>query len=143
MDNLESNKQVVRDFFDLMNEGKVAEAFAMTTPDFQWWGGAGDSAEGITLTAEQLIPVEAEFMTLFDGPIITKLGAMTAEDDRVVAEAETYGTFDGGKVYNNVYSQHFVIREGRIAAWREYYNTQLVENLFGEKLRERGNPTLV
>lgn len=142
MTELERNKQIVREFFDLMNEGRVADAFAMTSPDFVWWGGAGDTAAGITLTAEELIPVESEFMRKFDGPLVTTLGVMTAEEDRVVVEAETYGTLKNGKVYNNSYSQHFVIRDGRIVSWREHYNTALVEKIAGDLLRESGNPTV-
>ena len=142
MNQLERNKQIVRDFFDLMNQGRVADAFAMTTPDFLWWGGAGDTAAGITLTAEELIPVESDFMKNFDGPLITTLGVMTAEDDRVVVEAETLGMLKNGRTYNNSYSQHFVIRDGRVASWREHYNTALVEKVVGDLLRQSGNPTV-
>lgn len=141
MTETEKNKQAVRDFFRHLEEGRVSEAFAMTTPDFKWWGGSGNTAAGLTLTAAELAPVEAKFMELFDGPLKSILGTMTAEDDRVVVEMETLGTLKNGKIYNNSYSQHFVFREGKICSWREHWNTQLVENVVGDLLRQQNNPT--
>ncbi len=138
----ERNKQAVRDFFRLFEDGRIDEAFAMTTPDFLGWSGSGDTAAGVTMTAAELAPIEKGFMQYFDGPLKIILGTMTAEDDRVVAEMETYGKLKNGREYNNCYSQHFVFRDGNIFRWREYYNTQLVETVVGDLLRAGGNPTV-
>jgi uncharacterized protein len=135
MSDLEKNKQAVHDFFRCFDEGRVDDAFAMTTPDFKWWGASGDTAAGTVLTAAELVSIEKEFLKIFDGPLKCNVGALTAEDDRVAVEMETYGTLKNGRIYNNSYSHHFIFREGKICSWREHCNTKLVEDLVGDPLK--------
>jgi hypothetical protein len=56
---------------------------------------------------------------------------MTAEDDRVSVEAESYGEITNGKTYENIYHFMFVIRDGKVAAIREYMDTEHVTATFG------------
>jgi hypothetical protein len=48
---------------------------------------------------------------------------LTAEGDRVAAEAESYGETATGKIYNNLYHFLFEVRDGKIQAVREYLDT--------------------
>jgi len=50
--------------------------------------------------------------------------SMTAEADRVCVEAESYGTHISGKTYNNRFHYLFVIRDGKIQSFKEYFDTQ-------------------
>ena len=56
---------------------------------------------------------------------------ITAEDDRVAMEAESYGEMSNGKVYNNRYHLQHVVRDGKLLAVREYLDTQHVQDVFG------------
>jgi hypothetical protein len=48
---------------------------------------------------------------------------LTAEEDRVAAEAESYGETATGKIYNNLYHFLFEVRDSKIQAVREYLDT--------------------
>ena len=64
-------------------------------------------------------------------PIRFTIDAITAEDDRVVAEARSTATLIDGETYANTYVFSFRIRDGRIASIAEHYNALIVqEKLF-------------
>ena len=48
---------------------------------------------------------------------------MTAENDRVAAEVESFGEHANGKRYNNQYHFLFVIADGRFSVVKEYNDT--------------------
>jgi ketosteroid isomerase-like protein len=56
---------------------------------------------------------------------------LTAEDDRVSVEAESYAEITNGKVYKNIYHFMMVCRGGKVAAVREYLDTEHVTAVFG------------
>jgi ketosteroid isomerase-like protein len=64
-------------------------------------------------------------------PIRFTIDAITAEDDRVVAEARSTTTLINGEPYENTYVFSLRIRDGRIAWIAEHYNALVVqEKLF-------------
>ncbi len=60
---------------------------------------------------------------LFPDGLSFRIKAMTAEGDRVAIEAESYGRHRSGKIYNNHYHFLMVIRDGRVAEFKEYLDT--------------------
>jgi ketosteroid isomerase-like protein len=54
---------------------------------------------------------------------------ITAEDDRVAVEAESFATHVSGKPYNNKY--HFLMRyrDGKLLEFKEYMDTELVTDV--------------
>ena len=56
---------------------------------------------------------------------------LTAEDDRVSVEAESYAEISNGKTYRNIYHFMMIVREGKICAVREYLDTEHVTEVFG------------
>jgi len=48
------------------------------------------------------------------------------EGDRVSAEVVSHGVLANGRVYDNEYHMLITLRDGRIAAVKEYYDTQHV-----------------
>ncbi len=48
--------------------------------------------------------------------------SMTVEDNRVAAEAEGHGTLPDGSYYQQIYHMLFVLRDGKVAEAREYYD---------------------
>jgi ketosteroid isomerase-like protein len=64
-------------------------------------------------------------------PIRFTIDAITAEDDRVVAEAHSEATLINGEPYAMTYVFSFRIRDGRIAWIAEHYNAFVAqEKLF-------------
>ena len=61
-------------------------------------------------------------------PIRFEIDALTAEDDRVVAEARSRATLIDGNDYRNTYVFSFRIRDGRIAWIAEHFNALVVKD---------------
>ena len=59
-------------------------------------------------------------------PIRFTIDAITAEDDRVVAEARSTARLISGEDYAQTYVFSFRIRDGRIAWIAEHFNTAIV-----------------
>ena len=57
--------------------------------------------------------------------------AMVAEGDKVAVEAESYGEFPNGRVYNNEYHFLVVVRDGKISAVKEYLDTMHTAEIIG------------
>jgi ketosteroid isomerase-like protein len=55
-------------------------------------------------------------------PLVFTINALTAEEDRVVAEAVSHCTLVNGESYGNTYVFVFRIRDGKIASVAEHYN---------------------
>ncbi len=55
-------------------------------------------------------------------PIRFTIDAITAQDDRVVAEAHSTATLINGETYTNTYVFSFRIRDGKFAHIAEHYN---------------------
>ena len=78
-------------------------------------------------------------------PIQFTIDAITAEDDRVVAEARSSATLVNGESYENTYVFAFRIRHGKFAHLAEHYNAlvtqeKLVPLMGGVDHPLRGSP---
>lgn len=60
-------------------------------------------------------------------PLAFTIQSLTAEDDRVVAEATSDGVLVNGEPYGNTYIFVFRIRDGRIASIAEHFNALIVQ----------------
>lgn len=60
-------------------------------------------------------------------PIRFEIDAITAEDDRLVAEARSHAALIDGEVYSNTYVFSFRIQGGRIAWIAEHFNALVVQ----------------
>ncbi len=65
---------------------------------------------------------------------------MTAEEDRVSAEAKGHSTLVDGTRYDNDDQFLFTIRDGKILQIREYFCTKLVDEAFGPLLAKQAAP---
>lgn len=71
-------------------------------------------------------------------PIRFTIDALTAEDDRVVAEARSTATLINGKPYANTYVFAFRIRDGKIAHVAEHYNALEAQEKLVPLMKEMG-----
>ena len=120
----QANKQVAAAFLKAIEDGDEAALAALLSPSFTWWVARwGDRSR-----AEFLAAV-TRTMRGFAERRITTTG-VTAEGERVAVEAE--GHFERpGLVYRNTYHYLFIVRDGRVAGGREYFDTSAAAAAFG------------
>jgi hypothetical protein len=71
------------------------------------------------------------FARMAASPIRFTVDAMTAQDDRVVIEAQSQATLINGEAYGNTYVFSIRVRDGRIAWIAEHFNALIAqEKLF-------------
>ena len=120
---IEQNKQVVREYFECMNDLDVDRVEDLFADDFTW-----------------IVPVRAKSLahlnfprnktqsvdwirTIFSGMTqkpTFKILSMTAEDDRVHAESDAVIYWHNGQRMENQYHHAFVLRDGKITKCTEY-----------------------
>jgi uncharacterized protein len=124
--NIEANKAVVNQFCELLSAGQTQAIADLMTDDVNYWivgrkevvRSSGDhSKAGI----KRILDLMRERM---HEPLQFTAKSMIGEGDHVALEAESYGKLLNGRVYNNQYHIHFELRDGKIAAVREYLDTQ-------------------
>jgi ketosteroid isomerase-like protein len=122
------NKQRAIAFFDHFTNGDVPGALAAMTDDVTWWiaGKEGQlPVRGLHDKAQITRVFHAMLGQLKSGLRMTVKGAI-AEGDRVALEVESYGELQNGRIYNQEYHLLVTMRDGKIAAVREYLDTQHV-----------------
>ena len=122
MTTTETNKQTVARFLELFSAGAVAETMAMMTDDATWWV-AGTMPISGTYDKVQFEKLLSGVLDVCTGPIRIEPRNWTAEGDRVALEAESFVDTRNGRTYNNLYHFLFEVRDGKIAAVKEYLDT--------------------
>ena len=124
----ESNKQNVRDFFAAMNAGDVTAIVAAYADD-GYLRTMGRTLISGQFTRAQIQGAAGQIYEVFPQGIQFTIDAMTAEGDRVAVEAHSRGRHVSGKVYTNEYHFLFVFRDGKLAALKEYMDTERVTDI--------------
>jgi len=125
----ESNKDIARAYFAAVTAGELPDS--LLTPDMTAWTttqGPLDKA-----TYQGLIKLLARMCAR---PLAFTIQSLTAEDDRVVAEATSEGVLVNGEPYGNTYIFVFRIRNGRIAAIAEHFNALITQEKLIPLMRE-------
>ncbi len=124
------NKQLVMEFFDHFSAGRRQQALEMIADDGTWW------APGVGVMKKTQFGQVMSFLEkkVMKGPIRISLKRITAEDDRVAAEAESDGDVVNGKHYHNTYHFLIVIAGGKIREVKEYNDTKYASEVFGDLL---------
>lgn len=125
------NKALVTKFWDAFSASKFDDALALLSDDATWWV-AGTTALSGTYTKPEFATLLADVTGSAPRGIQVTPKQLTAEDNRVSVEAESYGEISNGKTYRNIYHFMMECRDGRISAVREYLDTEHVTEIFGE-----------
>lgn len=128
------NKQVVLDFYAAGARGDMDACFALLADDVVWTN-IGSTRFSGTFAGKQAL-VEQLLGPLFGqlkAGIASEIENLTAEGDIVVAQTSGSAETLDGKPYNNSYCQVIRIRDGRIAEVKEYFDTALVDAVFGSR----------
>jgi ketosteroid isomerase-like protein len=123
---IEENKAVASGFFTRINAKDIAGALEMMAEDATWrLPGKPELAPvaGVRSKAEIARMFHGMFRQLKDGLKMT-LKSVIGEGDKVALEAESYGELQNDRIYNNEYHFSMTIRDGKISAVHEYYDTQ-------------------
>jgi len=114
------NHQLARAYFAAVTAGDLPDS--LLTADMTAWG---TTLGPITKAAyQEMIRWLARMCAT---PIQFTIDAITAEDDRVLAEAHSSATLINGEPYTNTYVFSFRVRDGRISLIAEHYNALLSE----------------
>ena len=124
--NTETNKQIASEFFARFTESDIPGVLTLLSEDATWRvpGKSGSTPIAGVRTKPQMARVfQAMMERLKSGAKMTVKG-LTAEGDRVAVEVESHAELKNDRVYNNEYHFLMVIRDGKILAVHEYYDTQ-------------------
>jgi len=116
----DANKDLARAYFAAVTAGELPDS--LLTPDMTAWittQGAVDKA-----VYQGLVKLLARMCAK---PLAFTIDSLTAEDDRVVAEARSEGVLVNGEPYANTYVFMFRMRDGRIASVAEHYNALVAQ----------------
>jgi ketosteroid isomerase-like protein len=116
----QANKQLARAYFAAVTSGDLPDE--LLTPDMTAW----TTTQGVMdkATYQGLIKLLARMCSR---PLIFTINSLTAEEDRVVAEAQSEGALVSGETYGNTYVFVFRVCDGRIASIAEHYNALIVQ----------------
>lgn len=128
----EQNRKVAAEFFARIDANDTAGALALLADDATYWI-AGDRAAIPSAGQHDKAGMSKLFhlmsKQLGDGLRMT-VKAATAEGERVALEVESRGDLKNGRAYRQKYHILMVVRGGRIAAVREYLDTQHVYDVW-------------
>jgi hypothetical protein len=120
----EENRKTALKFMESMNAGQMD--LSLLTDDIHWWvPGRG------LMNKEDFFALASVFGAKVKGRMSLKVHGVTAEDDRVAIEAESFGEMVDGKIYNNTYHFLFVFREGKICLSKEYNDSRHAAEIMG------------
>ena len=131
---IEKNKQVVLEFYAAGSRGDMETCMALVADDVTWTNVGTTRFSGTYMGKETL--VEQLLGPLFGqlkAGIASEIERLTAEGDIVVAQTRGTAETHDGVAYNNTYCQVIRIRDGRIAEVKEYFDTALVDRVFGAR----------
>ena len=128
MTTLESNKAVVKRFFDAMNAGDVKFIVDSYAGDgcLQTMGNTMISG---TFTKEQIARSAGGIFDVFPQGIRFTILDMIAEGDKVAVEATSEGEHVSGQTYTNQYHFLFELRDGKLVRLKEYLDTERVTDV--------------
>ena len=130
----EENKKIVLDFYAAGARGDREAGCSLLADDIVWTNIGATKFSG-TFSGKQAL-IEQLLGPLFGqlkAGIASTIERLTAEGDTVVAQTSGSAETLDGKPYNNRYCQVIRIRDGRIAEVREYFDTALVDAVFGSR----------
>jgi uncharacterized protein (TIGR02246 family) len=117
---------VLTDYLDALVAGDLERIADSFDPDATWWVHGSLPLAGLKQGREAIMDFLTGAGGLYEpGTQRFSFGDITAEGDRAVLEWNVTGVAAAtGRTYDNDYCGVFVVRNGRIAAVREYLDTQ-------------------
>ncbi|HEY3699696.1 MAG TPA: nuclear transport factor 2 family protein [Spongiibacteraceae bacterium] len=124
MSSNEHNKQIALKMIEQITRGIIDDT--LVAPDAYWWiPGRGK----ITRAEFQQLMDAFGKMRRGEGRMV--IHGVTAENDRVAVEAESFVELINGKLYNNTYHFLFEFENGKIRCSKEYNDSKYAAETLG------------
>lgn len=117
-----ANKQVAQEFFAALNRADSKALGSLYAPDGILWT-AGSLPFSGTHSRDEVVAGMDAILAPFPEGLRFTIKHLTAEDDRVAIEAESWGRHSSGKIYNNQYHFLMILRDGKVVQFKEYLDT--------------------
>jgi uncharacterized protein len=126
--NTDHHKTIAHQFFDRFTVGDIDGALATMTDDATWWiaGKPGRSPSSGMHDKAHIARLFRRMLERMPGGLAMHVKSAVAEGDKVAVEVESSGDLVDGRLYRQEYHFLMVFRDGKIAAVREYLDTQHV-----------------
>lgn len=127
-------EQVVLDFHATLNRNDLEGVRALLSEDASWIPqvrdipGAGEYRGRDTIVDVFLAPIRGHFA---NGGPTNEILSIASGGALVMCETHGTGALADGTPYDNRYAWAFEVRDGKIAAIREYMDSHYVARLFG------------
>ena len=125
---IEENKALVREYFRRMQAGEPTVA-EMMDDEITWWVPQSSELGGTHRGKAKVLELMGKGVDLYQLPMKILVEEMVAERDWVCVQLVVEAKTAAGRPYRNDYHFAFRIRDGRIAAVREYVDTQYAKEL--------------
>jgi ketosteroid isomerase-like protein len=130
---IEENRKVATEFFRRYDSGDIPAVLDLLAEDCTYWlaGKQGSNATaGRAHSKAEMADIFRRMGEALTGPLRMTVKGTVAEGDRVAVEATSRGELRNGRVYEQEYHVLMTIRDGKIAAAREYMDTQHVQSIW-------------
>tara|TARA_Y100001970_G_scaffold289012_1_gene418074 strand:- start:1303 stop:1725 length:423 start_codon:yes stop_codon:yes gene_type:complete len=125
----EKNKQLIHVFWKNFSEKKYGEALSMLDESATWWV-AGNTKLSGKYNKQDFSDLLSGVSGQAPNGIKVTPSSMTAEENRVSMEADSYAELTNGKTYKNEYHFLFTIKGNKIHTVKEYLDTEHVTEIF-------------
>jgi ketosteroid isomerase-like protein len=126
---LERNKQIAREFVEASVARDTERVAALMRDDIKLSVAGKHQRFQVKWTKAEWCRYLAT-PNPFNGGLKLTIISITAEDERVSLESETYGVITAsGKIYNNTYHYLFTIKGDQVASMREYMDTEHIQDV--------------
>ena len=125
MADIQAHKFLATRLFEWLSAGRIDDALGLLADDATWWlaGTPGKLPVAGTLNKPQVAKLFRNITGALEGPIAMTVKHMIAEGDDVAVEVESLGHLKNGRTYNQHYHFRLTMRDGKVAAVREYLDT--------------------
>jgi ketosteroid isomerase-like protein len=126
---LEANKLVALEWLDAILNGNESRVTQLMADECVFYMLGSTAASGFQ-SRERWLEILRQGPVLMPGAATMHIGHITAEADRVAVEAESHLVTQAGKPYHNQYHFLLRVRDGKVSAFKEYFDTQETANVF-------------
>ena len=125
MSEIEHNKDVARQFIENLTNNNVPAIIESYDDDVRLYTMGNTLISGV-VNKTQAKEFAGQVLNAFPKGIKFVIHNLTAEEDRVAIEAESFADHVSGKYYNNKYHFFMRLKNGLITEFKEYMDTEMV-----------------
>ncbi len=127
---VETNKELVTNFWGAFSKGDIKTAFASLSDEVSWLiPGNLPNLSGLRKGKAEILNFARGAAKMFPSGLKSELRRVYCDGDTVLIEMTNRGKLFNGRDYENEYCFVFEIEAGKIRRVREYVDTQKVAEL--------------